>query len=156
MVLQSCAKHGISWSAIVFKGERSCPHRNSQPADIGVQWWKIPEHLWRGVIHQKYTATPNSEPQVRVLAVVSLRTSGPFTPKSWPCPVGMSFRCATGTVWWSPIQLESAHVFSWTDTNLTAQYLWQRRSRWSLDWWDCTFESRWGHGCLLWMLCVVR
>ena len=61
---QSCAKHGISWSAIVFKGETSCPHRNSPPTDTGVRWWKIPEHLWRGVIHQKYTATPNSKRQV--------------------------------------------------------------------------------------------
>jgi len=22
--------------------------------------------------------------------------------------------------------------------------------------WDCGFESRRGHGCLLWVLCVVR
>ena len=47
--------------------------------------------LWRGVIHHKYTATPNSGRQVRVLAVDSPRTSGPFTPKYWPCPVGTSF-----------------------------------------------------------------
>ena len=25
-----------------------------------------------------------------------------------------------------------------------------------LDWWDCGFESRRGHGCLLWILCEVR
>jgi len=22
--------------------------------------------------------------------------------------------------------------------------------------WNCGFESRWGHGCQLWVLCVVR
>jgi len=29
-------------------------------------------------------------------------------------------------------------------------------SQWPLTCWDCGFESRRRHGCLLWILCVVR
>jgi len=38
---------------------------------------------------------------------------------------------------------------------LTTRSGYKNRSQWQLDCWECGFESRWGHGVLLWVLYVV-
>ena len=64
------------------------------------------------------------------------------------------FPCITFTDWFF---LTEAHGADWI--GLTSRSQWPRglrRNLWPLTCWDCGFESHRGHGCLLWVLCVVR